>query len=123
VDKKKLAVIHIIKKELNLSDSEYRDILKQAAGVNSAKELNEEKFRKLMRFFVRSPYYQVNPLGFTIKQKVYIKFLAHSMDWDGKHLNNFIKKYYHKPRLEALTRGEAVKLIESLKNVRQHQER
>ena len=122
MDRKKLAIIHIIKKELNLSDEEYRNILQSQAQVETAKELTEEKFRKLMRFFVRSPYYKVNALGLTIKQKLYIKFLAHNLSWDGDHLNNFIHKYYHKPDIDALTRKEAINLIESLKNVRLHTE-
>lgn len=116
-----MAVIHIVKKELNLSDAEYRDILQRIAGVRSAKELNEEKFRKLMNFFVRSKYYQVNPFGLTIKQKLYIKYLAKEIGWEEEHLNNFIHKYYHKFNIDKLTRKEAIKVIESLKNIKQHQ--
>lgn len=121
MDRKKLALIHIIKKELNLSDSEYRNILQEAAGVRSAKELDEEKFRKLMHYFVRSKYYRLNPFGLTIKQKLYIQFLAKQMDWEEEHLNNFIHKYYHKSNVDRLTRKEAIRAIESLKNVRLHQ--
>ena len=106
MDKKKLALIHIIKKELNLSDAEYRNILKQAAGVSSAKELDEEKFHRLMRYFVRSQYYQVNPFGLTMKQKLYIQFMAKQLNWDEGHLNNFIGKFYHKSKVEKLTRRE-----------------
>ena len=61
MDEKKLAVVNVVKKELNLSGKEYRQILHKAAGVKSAKELNEEKFRKLMRYFVRTKHYRVNP--------------------------------------------------------------
>jgi len=121
MDKKKLALIHIIKKELNLSDPEYRDILQEAAGVKSAKDLDEEKFSKLMNYFVRSKYYQVNQFGLTMRQKLYIKYLAQQMDWQDGHLNNFLHKYYHKPDVDKLTRKEAIKVIESLKNVRGHQ--
>ena len=110
-----------MKKELNLSDTEYRNILQQVAGVSSAKELDDEKFRKLMNYFVRSPYYQVNPFGLTIKQKLYIEYLAKEISWEEEHLNNFIHKYYHKSNLDELTRNEAIKVIESLKGVKQHQ--
>ena len=41
IDHKKLAVIHIVKRELGLSDEEYRNILHTAAGVQSAKDLDE----------------------------------------------------------------------------------
>ncbi len=121
MDRNKLAVIHIVKKELDLSDAEYRGILQQVAGVSSAKELDDEKFRKLMNYFVRSEYYQVNPFGLTIRQKLYIKYLAKETGWEEEHLDNFIHKYYHKSNLDKLTRKEAVKVIESLKAVRQHQ--
>lgn len=121
MDRTKLAVIHIVKKELNLSDAAYRNILQQVAGVNSAKELDEVKFRKLMNFFVRSKYYQVNPFGLTIRQKLYIKYLAKEIGWDEPHLNNFIHKYYHESGLDRLTRKEAIKAIESLKAVKEHQ--
>lgn len=121
IDRKKLALIHIIKKELNLNDRAYRDILQQATGVGSAKDLDEEKFRKLMKYFVRSQYYRLNPYGLTIKQKLYIKYLAQKLDWTQVHLNNFIHKYYRKSAVDKLTRREAIKAIESLKNVMQHQ--
>lgn len=121
MDKKKLAVIHIVKKELGLSDSEYRKILQEVTGVASAKELDDEKFRKLMNYFVRSKYYQVNPDGLTIRQKLYIKYLAKNIGWEEGHLNNFIRKYYHEAGLEKLTRKEATKAIESLKSIWQHQ--
>ncbi|KPK97520.1 MAG: hypothetical protein AMJ95_08610 [Omnitrophica WOR_2 bacterium SM23_72] len=123
MEKKKLAVIHIVKKELNLSDAEYRKILKEVAGVESAKELDDLKFRKLMNFFVRSKYYQVNPYGLTIKQKLYIQYLAKEISWEEEHLNNFIHKYYHKDDLNKLTRREAIKVIESLKAIGQHKVR
>lgn len=121
MDKKKLAVIHIVKKELNLSDKEYHGILKDVAGVTSAKELDEAKFKKLMNYFVRSKYYRINPFGLTIRQKLYIRYLAQELGWEPDHLNNFIHKYYHKSDSGGLTRREAIKLIESLKAVKQHQ--
>ena len=122
MDRNKLSVIHIVKKELNLSDAEYRSTLQRVAGVSSAKELDDEKFRKLMNYFVRSPYYQVNPFGLTIRQKLYIKYLAKEIDWEEEHLNNFIHKYYHKTNLDKLTRKEAIKVIESLKAIKQHKQ-
>lgn len=116
-----MALIHIIKKELNLSDTEYRGILEKVAGVRSAKDLDEGKFRKLMNYFVRSKYYRVNPFGLTMRQKLYIKYLAQRMGWQESHLNNFLHKYYHKPGIDGLTKEEASRAIESLKNVREHQ--
>ncbi len=118
MDKKKLAVIHIVTKELGISDREYRRILMKEAGVKSARDLDEAGFRKLMNYFVRSKYYRLNAQGLTIKQKLFIKYLARELGWDEPHLANFIHKYYHRACLEDLTRKEASNLIESLKSIK-----
>lgn len=123
MDKKKLALIHIIKKELNLADSEYRDILQEAAGVKSAKDLDEVSFKKLMNYFVRSKYYQVNRFGLTMRQKMYIKYLIQKLGWEEPHIKNFLRKYYHKYEIDKLTKNEAIKAIESLKSISAHQRR
>jgi hypothetical protein len=117
MDKKRLALIHIIKKELCLSDAEYRRILYEAAGVNSAKDLDDARFRKLMNYFVRSRHYRLSPGGLTLRQKIYIDSLARELSWDSGHLVNFIRKYYHKEELRFLDKKEAMHLIESLKNI------
>lgn len=121
MDKKKLALIHIIKKELNLSDAEYRNILQEAAGVRSAKELDRLSFRKLMNYFVRSPYYKVNRFGLTMRQKMYIKYLVQGLGWEDGHIKIFLHKYYHKFEIDKLTKKEAIKVIESLKSIKEHQ--
>jgi hypothetical protein len=120
LDRKKLALVHIVKKELGLSDRDYRCLLRRAAGVESAKDLDETGFRTLMRFFVRSDYYRANSFGMTLKQKMFIKSLASQLGWEPQHLTNFIHKYYQRPDLDHLNRKEASKLIESLKAIRGH---
>jgi len=120
IDPKKIAVIHIVKKELALPDDAYRKILFEVAGVRSSKDLDDAGFRRLMNYFVRSPHYRVNAHGLTFRQKFYIQFLSDRMEWDADHLRNFLHKYYHKARIEDLTKKEAIKVIESLKNVMRH---
>ncbi len=117
MDQKKLALIHIIKKELGLSQAEYRRILREAAGVSSAKDLDEPKFRKLMNYFVRSRHYRASKDGVTLRQKMFIRGLAGRLDWSRDHIDNFIRKYYHESGLDALSRKEAGKLIEALKSM------
>lgn len=121
IDRKKLALIHIVKKELRLSDEEYRRILFSAAGVHSAAELDDEKFRRLMNHVVRSQGYRVNAHGMTLKQKIFIQSLAHQLRWEKEHLENFMRKYYHKKELMLLTRTEAARVIESLKHIKANQ--
>lgn len=122
IDNKKLALIHIVKKELGLSDGEYRSILHRAAGVRSAKELDDEKFQKLLNYFARSGYYRRDAGGITLKQKLFIKSLAARLDWSMEHLKNFARKYYHKNDIGELTKKEAAGLIESLKNIKERRE-
>ncbi|MBN2061856.1 MAG: DUF1018 domain-containing protein [Deltaproteobacteria bacterium] len=121
LNKKKLAVIHIVKKELGLSDREYRAQLEKITGVRSAKHLNEPGFRRLMNYFARSKYYRANQKGITFRQKMYIKDLKDQLNWHESHFVNFMKKYYLKSDINSLTRKEAVKVIESLKNVLKHE--
>lgn len=121
LEQKKLAVIHIVKDELDLSDREYRDALEKLTGVRSAKDLDERGFRKLMNHFARSEYYRGSRNGVTFRQKMFIKSLRDQLDWDEEHFKNFLRKYYKKEKVASLTKKEAVKLIESLKNVLKHQ--
>lgn len=121
IDHKKLAVIHIVKKELGLSDNEYRDTLGKVTGVRSAKELDEQRFRKLMNYFARSKYYRAKQGGLTFRQKMYIKNLKEQLGWHELHFTNFLKKYYKKETLDSFSKKEASKLIESLKQVLEHQ--
>jgi len=117
LDRNKLAVIHIAKKELGLSDEEYRDLLEKACGVRSSRELDEAGFRKLMRYFARTRHYRLHRDGMTLRQKLYIRHLVDDLGWEQSHFVNFLKKYYHHGVLEQLTKAEASKLIESLKHI------
>ncbi|MEW6501630.1 MAG: phage protein GemA/Gp16 family protein [Thermodesulfobacteriota bacterium] len=120
LDHKKLAVIHIVKKELGLSDQEYRDALEKITGVRSARELDEPGFRKLMRHFAKSRHYRVNAQGMTFRQQLFIKHLVADLGWEETHFRNFLRKYYKQEDLSALSRREASKVIESLKQILAH---
>ena len=120
IDKKKLAVIHIVKRELDLSDQQYREILLRETGVRSAKDLDEKGFRRLMRYFAGSRHYRINRYGLTFRQKLFIKHLIDDLGWDVHHFKNFLNKYYKKTEVDRLTKREASKVIESLKNILKH---
>lgn len=117
IDHKKLAVIHIVKKELGLGEEEYRDALEKVTGVRSARELNDDSFRKLMRFFARSRHYRERADGVTFRQKMFIRHLAADLSWDEEHFRNFLKKYYRTRDVGSLSKKEAGKVIESLKHI------
>ena len=117
LDRKKLAVIHIVKRELDLSEKQYRDTMERETGVRSAKDLDEQGFRRLMRYFAGSRHYRINRYGLTFRQKLFIKHLVDDLDWDSHHFKNFLNKYYKKTAIDKLTKKEAGKVIESLKNI------
>lgn len=48
LSQKKLAVIDLARQQLHLSDEEYRLIMQETAGVESAKELDDEQFLRIM---------------------------------------------------------------------------
>ena len=114
MDNKKLAVIHIVKRELSLSDEEYRNILEQVAGVRSSKDLTDSQFHKLMRYFVRTMHYRVTGKGITLRQKYYIKQLKKNLGWDDLHFQNYINKYFHNRDLENYSKHDASNLIVAL---------
>jgi hypothetical protein len=120
LDRRKLAVIHIVKKELGLTDEAYRHALEQITGAHSARELDETGFRKLMRAFARSRYYRQHSNGITFRQKHYIQHLIEALDWNENHFRNFLKKYYKTSDLESLTKRDASKVINSLKQIDKH---
>ena len=117
LDHKKLAVIHIVKKELKVSDKEYRDTMEKVAGVRSARDLDEAGFQKLMRYFARSGHYRASLEGITFRQRMYIKHLGEDLAWDAAHFANFLKKYYKTANTGLLSKKEAGKVIESLKHI------
>ena len=49
IGRKKKAVVHIAKGDLHLDEESYRQILKGVAGVESATQLTEGGFEKVMR--------------------------------------------------------------------------
>lgn len=117
LDHKKLAVIHIVKKELGISDQEYRDTMEKVTGVRSARDLDEPGFQRLMRYFARSGHYRASREGITFRQRMYIKHLLEDLAWDSVHCTNFLKKYYKTSEIGTLSKTEASKVIESLKHI------
>lgn len=117
ISQQKLAVVHLMKKQLKLSDVDYRRMMYEAVGVSSARDLDEAKFRRLMNVFVRSSFYRANTYGMTQPQKWYIENLAKQMGWDSQHLDHFIHKFFHERDLRSLNKNEASHLIVALKKI------
>jgi Protein of unknown function (DUF1018). len=117
MDNKKLAVIHIVKRELSLGDEEYRNILERVVGVRSSRDLTDSQFHKLMRYFVRTRHYRATGKGMTLRQKYYINRLKKNLDWDDSHFQNYIKKYFHNRDLDTYSKHDASNLIVALNTI------
>ena len=116
----KLVRIHIIRRELGLTDEQYRSMLKRIAGVTFAKELDDRSYDKVTRHFERCRQEVLAIRRLTTHQRFFIEGLQKKLGWNDTRCRNFLLKYCHVAEPSALDRKQATKLIESLKNVLQH---
>lgn len=61
VSPQKLKLIHVARRELELTEDAYREILRHHGGVESAKDLDDDGFKRVIDCF--------RALGFWIKRK------------------------------------------------------
>ena len=126
---KKKAVIHIAKENLHLDEETYRQILKGVAGVESATQLTEEGFEKVMRRFqemgfkglLPDPYQPVpkgrlippdSPQGqetITQNQLSFTSYLLDKLGWDEGHYSAFCRRIIKRP--DPLTKRDGQKMI------------
>jgi hypothetical protein len=129
IGKKKKAVVHIAKGDLHLDEESYRQILKGVAGVESATQLTEEGFEKVMGRFqemgfkglLPHPYHPIpkgrlippdSPQGMesiTSSQLDFITYLSEKLNWGEGHYHAFCQRIIKKP--EPLTKREGQKII------------
>jgi hypothetical protein len=129
IGRKKKAIVHIAKKDLHLDEESYRQILKGVAGVESATQLTEEGFEKVMKRFqeigfkglLPDPYQPVpkgrlippdSPQGqepMTSSQLGFVTYLLKKLNWDEGHYYAFCRRIVKRP--EPLTKREGQKII------------
>ena len=129
IGRKKKAVVHIAKGDLHLDEESYRQILKGVAGVESAAQLTEEGFEKVMRRFqemgfkglLPHPYHPIpkgrlippdSPQGMesiTSSQKDFITYLSEKLNWGEGHCHAFCQRIIKRP--DALTKRDGQKII------------
>lgn len=131
ISRKKLALLHIGKKDLGLSDAEYREILLQHGGVESGRDLDDEGFKevidhlKAIGFWIRRSWEQTRPrdagdLPTPDQLKVIDHLWADLAQYvNGAHSVSFRRGFYEKrvsiPALGPQTRAQANHVIEVLK--------
>jgi hypothetical protein len=129
IGRKKKAIVHIAKEDLHLDEESYRQILKGVAGVESATQLTEKGFEKVMRRFqemgfkglLPDPYQPVpkgrlipsdSPQGLesiTSSQLRFISYLLEKLNWEQGHYHAFCQRIIKRP--EPLTKRDGQKII------------
>ncbi len=129
IGRKKKAIVHIAKEDLHLDEESYRQILKGVAGVESATQLTEKGFEKVMRRFqemgfkglLPDPYQPVpkgrlipsdSPQGqqtITQNQLSFISYLLDKLGWEEGHYQALCRRIIKK--LEPLTKRDGQKMI------------
>ncbi|KKW41015.1 MAG: PF06252 family protein [Candidatus Peregrinibacteria bacterium GW2011_GWA2_54_9] len=131
ISKQKIALVHVGKKELGLSEPEYREALRHHAGVKSAKDLDEEGFKKVidhmkaLGFWIKRNFEQSRPRDAgDLPTPDQLRVIEHLWEDLAQYLNaahniNFRRGFYEKRvRIAPLgpqTRAEANHVIEVLK--------
>jgi hypothetical protein len=126
--RKKKAIVHIAKHDLRLDDESYRQILKGVAGVESAADLTDEGFEKVMTRFqalgfkglLPNPSQPVpkgrlippgSPLEgerMTANQQNFVTFLLEKLGWDEGHFQAFCRRIIKRPTPETKRDGQKI---------------
>jgi len=128
IGRKKKAIVHIAKEELQLDEESYRQILKGVAGVESSTQLTEQGFEKVMRRFqemgfkglLPDPYQPVpkgrlippesphGEEGITPSQSGFISYLLDKLSWDEGHYHAFCRRIIKKPNPSTKREGQKI---------------
>lgn len=131
ISKEKLALIHVGKKELGLTDPEYREILRHHGQVESAADLDEDGFKKVidhmkaLGFWVKRRFEQTRPRDpGDLPTPGQLKVIKHLWDDFAEYVGGakqvpFRRGFYEQrlkiPALGPQTRAQANTVIEALK--------
>ncbi len=126
---KKLALIHIAKKQIGITDDGYRALLEGSAGVNSASKIqNDQQYFAVMRAFKKAGYkppksLPVKPVDrgrfCSERQRYYIKGLWELASRNGseKSLSRFLERITGINQLRWLSKPQATKVILALRDI------
>jgi hypothetical protein len=141
IGRKKKALVHIAREDLNLDEESYRQILKSVAGVESSTQLSQEGFQRVMRRFQEMGFrgllshpYRLVPKGrlipldspqgleeITQSQQSFITYLLQNLSWDEGHYHAFCRRIIKKS--DPQTRREGQKIIIGLMAILRQRDR
>jgi len=122
MNRNQLAVIHIAKKEVGMSDDEYRDLL-GSVGVESSKDLNTKTFAVVMGHFEKSGFKtksktrkrKINNLPEgkkALMSKLEAIILDMGLDWP--YVDGMAKRSFKIEKVQWLEPPELMKLVQMM---------
>lgn len=132
IDNKRLGLVHLAKKSLGMVDDDYRALLQRVAGVDSAKDLDDEGFAAVMLEFGRlgfestaasekrkAPYRSGSHA--TYAQRAYIRRLwqDYKGEDDAPGLRRWLQGHFKVSDPRFLDGETARKVISALRNFKQ----
>jgi hypothetical protein len=127
----KVALLHVAKRDLKLTDGDYRAILSRVAGVDSATDLDAERFELVMRHFAglgfRSTWTKrtfgdrpgmASPSQVELIRKLWAEYRG-GADEDDATLNTWLDRFHHVARLRFVDAQTAARIIPGLKRMAQ----
>jgi len=128
ISKRQIALLHVAKAKLGLSDEGYRDCLRNVAGVNTSKDLTPARFELMLHHFKSLGFNQTphtgRPLGdrpgmATPTQVDYIRTMwrQYAGVMDEKALNRWMDRCFGVSALRFADPDTAGKAIIALKNM------
>lgn len=123
---KKIALLHVAKKQLRLDDDSYRDILRRCAGVDSAPDLDEIGFLRVMKYMTalgfRSTWTKrtfgyrpgmASPAQVELMRKLWAEY--HGPHDSESALNAWLSKYHKVSALRFVSAEKARAVIAALR--------
>lgn len=126
ISRKQLALIHVAKRQLALDEDSYRQILSRAASVESAADLDQVGFLKVMEHLTASGFRSTwtkrtfgNRPGMATPSQVELMRDLWSRydpsDEDERHLNAWLFKFHKVSALRFVSADKVQKIIPALK--------
>lgn len=123
---KKIAVLHVARRQLALDDDSYRDILRRCARVASAADLDEVGFGRVMKHMARLGFRSTwtkrtfgnrpgmaSPSQVELMRRLWREYAPD--DREERGLNAWLAKYHGVSALRFVSAAKAAKILPALK--------
>jgi phage gp16-like protein len=124
LSKRQIALIHVARKRLGMSDGAYRTVLAQLCGKESTTELDQADFDAICGFFewsgfrpakAQGPDFGARPGMASFAQLELIRALWHEFAGGAPGLETWLRRCFHVDAERFLTAADARKAITALK--------